>query len=164
MENMPKEMLRKIVKEKVLEATFIYLKEKQKSHSKMDMLRYDNFEMSSYLKSPYFNNESASLLLALRTRTVRGIRNDFGGLYQDKMCPLGCGALDTLQNILSCNVIQQHHTSQDITEGDIKYEDVFSSDIRKQKQAVELYKQLLEIRNNIINSPPVATTGPVHSA
>ena len=34
MENIQKEMFRKIVKEKVLEATFIYLKEKQKSHSK----------------------------------------------------------------------------------------------------------------------------------
>ena len=80
------------------------------------------------------------------------------------MCPLGCGALDTLQNILSCNVIKQHHTSHDITDSDIKYEDVFSPDIRKQKQAAELYRELLEIRNNILNSPPVATTGPVHSA
>ena len=163
-ENMPKEMFKKIIKKKVLEASFKYLKEQQKSHSKMDNLSYDNFEISSYLKSPLFNSESSSLLLALRTRTVRGIRSDFGGLYPDKMCPLGCGALDTLQNILSCTVLRQHHTSQDITESDIRYEDVFSPDITKQKQVVELYRELLEIRSNIINSPPVATTGPVHSA
>ena len=38
-----------------------------------------------------FHVQYASLLLDLRTRTVRGIRNDFVGLYPYKTCPPGCG-------------------------------------------------------------------------
>ena len=104
-----------------------------------------------------------SLLLALKTRTVRGIRNDFGGLYPDKTCPLGCGDLDTLQNILTCSVLQKDDNSTDISTSVIKYEDIFCGDIVKQKQVTEKYRQLLDLRNNLLNSLPVATTGPVHS-
>ena len=45
---------------------------------------------------------------------------------------------------------------------DIRYEDVFSLDIFKHKQATELYRQLLEVRENLLNSQPEALTGPVH--
>ena len=143
-------------------AAFNYLQTLQQSHSKMENINYDKFELSPYLCSPLFNNESRSLLLALRTRTVRGIRSDFGGLYPDKSCPLGCGDMDTLKNILSCKVLKQSHASHDVTNSDIRYEDIFSSDINKQKQVTELYRQLLETRNKIISSQPVANTGPVH--
>ena len=138
-QRMPKQKLKKIVKTKVLDANFKYLKEMKQTHSKMEYLKYDRFETSEYLKSSKFNTEDISLLLALRTRTVRGVRNDFGGLYTDKMCPLGCGDLDTLQNILTCSVLKQHHTSADISTSDIRYEDIFCSDIVKQKQVTELY-------------------------
>ena len=52
--------------------------------------------------------------------------------------------------------------SQDIANNAVKYEDIFSPDLIKQKQVTELYIQLLEIRDRLINSPPVAQTGPVH--
>ena len=45
----------------------------------------------------------------------------------------------------------------------VKYEDVFSRNVLKQKQATELYQKLLEIRNEILNSQPEAVTGPLHS-
>ena len=157
-----KQRFKSIVKSKVINAAFIYLQKLQQSHSKMDKLKYSKFEHSPYLSSPLFNNESRSLLLALRTRTVRGIRSDFGGIYPDKMCPLGCGDLDNLKNILTCKVLQQSYTSSDTTNSDIKYEDIFSNDVGKQKQVTELYRRLLEIRNKIISSQPVANTGPVH--
>ena len=130
----------------------------------MQNLQYENFEMASYLKSPYFNSRDISLLLALRTRTVRGIRSDFGGLYPDKMCPLSCGDLDTLPNLLKCKVLSKYHSTQETsTNSSIKYEDIFSKDIIKQKQVTELYRQLIEIRNTILNSSPVTQTGPMHS-
>ena len=56
---------------------------------KVGNIKYNKFELASYLNSPLFNNENRILLLALRTRTVRGIRNDFRGMYADNMCPLG---------------------------------------------------------------------------
>ena len=114
------------------------------------------------MTSPQFTFDNASLLLALRTRTVRGIRNDFGGLYPDKTCPLGCGEMDTLQNILTCAVLKQKHVSKDMSTSEMQYEDIFSSNIVKQQQVTELYRQLLDVRNNILNSLPVDAAGPVH--
>ena len=153
-----------IVKQKIYQQAFKYLKEKKNKHSKMQNLHYASFETASYLKSPYFNSSDISLLLALRTRTVRGIRSDFGGLYSDKMCPLQCGYVDTLQNILRCKVLLQHHSTKDITRGDSSYDDIFKTDVVKQKQITELYKQLIEVRSRILESDPVEETGPVHGA
>ena len=45
---------------------------------------------------------------------------------------------------------------------DVKYEDVFSRNVLKQKQATELYRQLLDIRDEMVNSQPEAVTGPMH--
>ena len=128
----------------------------------MNGISYSKFEKSSYLNSPLFNSESSKLLLALRTRTVNGVKNDFRGLNTDIKCPLMCDKDDTLPHILECNVLKYHYTSSAISQGDVKYEDVFSNNIVKQKQATELYQQLLEIRTNIQNSQPEAVTGPVH--
>ena len=131
----------------------------------MKNIKCEKFEIMPYLNSPLFSNNNRQLLLALRTRTVRGIRSDFGGLYQDKMCPLGCGEIDNLENILTCSVLRQHHRSREITHTDVKYQDIFSSDISKQQKVTEMFSQLLETRNNIIQSMPVANhTGPVHGS
>ena len=102
--------------------------------------------------------------MALRTRTVRGIRSDFPGLYKDKMCPLGCGNLDTIPNILTCSILKNLHKSDGVAIGKLQYEDIFSNDIQKQKQVTDLYDKLLEIRNRkISDSLPVACTGPLQS-
>ena len=79
------------------------------------------------------------------------------------MCPLGCGDLDTIQNILSCKILRQNHTSGDIVSGEVIYEDIFSQDVQKQKQVTVLYEKLLQIRSTLVNSLPVACTGPMQS-
>ena len=128
----------------------------------MDGLKYSKLELQPYLSSPMFNNESRNLLLRLRTRTVSGIRTDFGQMYPDKTCPLGCGEEDTLQNVLTCTVLRSLHNSSELSASAVKYEDVFSADIRKQKAVTETFRQLLQIRDEKI-SQPVAMTGPMHS-
>ena len=114
------------------------------------------------MNSPLFNSESSKLLLALRTRTLNGIKNDFRGLYSDIKCPLKCGEDDRIEHILECAVIKQHHNTCEVSDYDIKYEDVFSNNTVKQKQTTEMYRQLMEIREQILNSQPEAVTGPVH--
>ena len=160
--SMSKLKFKRIVKDKTRQAAFLYLQSLKQGHSKMDGLKYEKFEKAAYMNSPLFNSESVALLLALRTRTVRGIKNDFRGMYPDIKCPLSCGEDDTLQHVLECSIIYSNHTTSDLTSSDIRYEDVFSSDIIKQKQATELYRQLLEVRENLLNSQPEALTGPVH--
>ena len=100
--------------------------------------------------------------MALRTKTVRGIKSDFRGMFPDLLCPLGCGNNDTLPNIMTCSVLQNKFRSDAILSGNVKYEDIYSTDVTKQKQFTDLYLQLIDIREKILNSPPVAVTGPVH--
>jgi hypothetical protein len=84
-------------------------------------------------------------------------------MYPDIKWPLLCREDNTLQHILECSVIKLNHITSDISNSDIRYEDVFASDIMKQKQVTELHQQLLEVRNNLLNHQPVAVTGPMHS-
>ena len=147
---LPRERFRNIVRMKISNASFAYLQKMQQGHSKMQNLKYEKFEMASYLNSPLFYDNSRSLLLSLRTRTVRGIRNDFRGLYSDISCPLGCGDIDTIENVLTCSVLKQYHRSIEVTESNIEFHDIFSQDIFKQLKVTELYHQLLETRNKII--------------
>ena len=96
-----------------------------------------------------FNDESAQVLLALRSRTIRGIKNDLRGMHSDVVCPLGCGNNDTLPNMpnmLTCSVLQNNLHSENVSRQKVQYEDIFSPDIVKQKQVTELYMQLIEIR------------------
>ena len=76
-QSISKEKFKSLVKEKTRQAAFQYLKNIQRRHPKMDGLVYNKFEEASYISSPLFQSESVQLLLALRTRTVRGIKNDF---------------------------------------------------------------------------------------
>ena len=59
-------------------------------------------------------------------------------------------------------MLRSQHTSSAVTYEQVMYEDVFSTSIRKQKQATELYRKLLEIRTKILSSQPEAVTGPMH--
>ena len=159
-----KHKFKKIVKKNVMNAAFVYLKGLQLTHSKMKNVHYEKFEISKYLSSPMFSRNDRCLLLALRTRTLRGIRSDFPGLYKDKMCPLGCGDQDTIPNILKCSALNKLQKSADVIIENVQYEDIFSNNIQKQKQVTALYDNLIEIRNRIMNdSLPVACPGPLQS-
>ena len=160
---MSKIKFKNYVKEKIERAAFRYLLDRKQKHSKMSRLTYEKFEISKYLSSPIFNTESRILLLAMRTRTMNGVRCDFPGLYQDRQCPLYCGKDDTLDHILTCSVLRIHHTSYNLATDTVKFEDIFSTDIYKQKEIVELYRQLLDlVHAKLLSSQPVATTVPVH--
>ena len=159
---MKKERFKEIVKPKVRESAFLYLKEIQKRHSKVKTIEYESLSLSGYLQSPLFDSESAKTLLALRTRTVKGIRHDFSGMYADLTCPLGCGDEDTLPNVLACIVLKDKMGTKSVAANCVEYSDVYSSDIVKQKQVTEMYTQLLQIREDIIDSVSVTQTDPLH--
>ena len=57
-----------------LQAAFKYLQSLKQSHSKMDNIKYDGFITSSYITSPLFRYDDVTLLLGLKTRTVRWIK------------------------------------------------------------------------------------------
>ena len=147
-----KEDFKNLVKSKVRNAAFQYLIEMKQKHSKMRNIEYTTFEVQDYLKSPLFTSDNRSTLYALRTRTVRGIRSDFGQMYQDQSCPLGCGDRDTLPNILTCDILKNKSQSESPATNCVKFEDIFCNDVVKQKEITQLYSQLLKVREEILNS------------
>ena len=56
-----------------------------------------------------------------KPRTVKGTRNHFRGMFDNVDCPLGCGNIDTIQNVLNNNM-----SCNSITESKVKYKDIFS--------------------------------------
>ena len=126
----------------------------------LNNITYNKLEMQSYLQSPLFGSEDARMLLALRTRTVRGVKTDFKGMFPDVECPLGCGSTDTLENILTRPVLLNNFQSDTLANNKITFADIYSSDINAQKQVTELYSKLMSIRENIMNNSPVQLTGP----
>ena len=135
------------VKKRAREAALEYLSHTKQSKFKMDWITYSGpFALQAYMQSELFNEEMASLLLALRTRTVRGIRSDFGEMFPDKSCPLeGCSLPDSLGHILACTVL--NGTARSST---VQYSHVFSGDLQLQWEATTHYSQLLEEREALL--------------
>ena len=146
---MKKTSLKILVKSKIQVAAFNYLMMEKQPKTKMDKIKYSKLQISPYLMTPLFKHKEAVQLFALRTRTVRGIQSDFGEMYVDKHCPLQCGDIDTVENILKCNKLQNHIKC---SQKDIKYDDIFSSDISKQKAATLLYMDLMEQREQLMEA------------
>ena len=114
------------------------------------------------MNSPIFTSENTKLLLALRTRTVNGIRTDFKSMFNTLFCPLCEEHLDTLPNLLQCDLLRTQQRTDTVSRNNVSFSDIYSSDIMKQKEITELYSELLRIREELMKSTPVAITGPVH--
>ena len=130
LKDMKKGPLKLMLKKKVKQEALKYLQNEveTKKLTKMKDLKYNTLKPMPYLTSSRFTQKQASLLLALRTRTVRGIRADFGQMYPNQICPLdGCNHLDTLSGLLTCPVLIRK--AGFLNSNSIKYEHVFSPDM-----------------------------------
>ena len=129
----------------------------QATHSKIRDIKYKKLEIQSYLKSPLFSKEDISTLFGLRSRTTRGIKDDFREFYKPNLsCPL-CGQhLDSLPELLSCATLQAGLQNMSDTVkmsvSQTKHDDIFSGDILKQKQATETYSLLLKHGKNLLET------------
>ena len=104
---MSSKLYKKYVKEKVNKSAFEYLISVQKSHSKIRSIKYSKLYMQPYMKSELFSKDDISLLFSLRSRTVRGIKNDFSEHFKPNLsCPLCSNHLDSLPEVLSCIKVQ----------------------------------------------------------
>jgi hypothetical protein len=145
-ESVSKYDLKVLVKRMAKQAAFKRLIAIKETKTKMDNLSYlDSFSPQPYLD--ILTRKQSSLLMALRTRTVRGIRTDFGDLFPSKQCPLpGCLEPDSLSHTLVCQVLVGADSQHSL----VQYGDVFSSSVAVQQQAVARFEVLLEIRERLL--------------
>ena len=159
--------LKSLVKEKIRNVAFKELSVLQESHKKVKNIKYGKLESQAYMNSNLFTNDEICLLAALRSRTVRGIKNNFKGIYDnDQACPLDCLSdgevppMDTQEHILVCKRLLQEGLSKTVTATRIRYNNIFE-DIVCQKEAIVVFKTLIDARNKIIEDKPPVYSGPV---
>ena len=144
--------LKTLARKKAKEQAYKRLIAIKETKTKMNNISYTNsYQTQPYLKE--LTREKSSLLLALRTRSVRGIRSDFGDMFPCKDCPLaGCSQPDSLPHTLACQVLLAAVDEPSL----VKYGDVFSSSVAVQEVAVSRFGQLLEARERILENqaPP----------
>ena len=141
--------LKCLLKGKSKEEAFKYLMEIKETKSKLDNISYLNsFKTLKYIQ--VMSREQSSLLLALKTRTVRGIRSDFGEMFPDKQCPLqNCQELDSLPHLLACRELQ----GEAWRSPEVQFADVYSEDLERQLEVTRLYSQLLAVRERLLLPP-----------
>ena len=146
------------IKSKVFQYAFKILKMKQEGQNKIKHIKYKTFAIQPYLSSPLFSKDDISTLFGLRSRTIRSIRNDFREQYKPNLsCPVCEQHLDSLPLLLTCPRLKTEllklSPSEQTTIKKTKYDDVFSSDLIVQKQATQVYSQLLSLRDKLLAAP-----------
>ena len=111
--------------------------------AEMDDITYTNSLQTQHCITS-MSREKSFLLMALRTRTCRGIRSDFGDMFPNKECPLaGCSQTDILPHTLACQVLLTAVPEPSV----VNYGDVFSDTLpglAVQEEAVTRFALLLE--------------------
>ena len=159
------------IKSKVKEAAFEYLLKEQQTHSKVKHIKYEKLQIQPYLCSPLFSRKEKSLLFRLRSRTVAGIKADFGKMYGDNQsCPVCADGvhLDTIPNLLSCPTIVTEMKRNNTHNSLINHNDIFSHDCSVQVSATAYFRQVLDTREKLLahDDPPdtPSVSGPMHGA
>ena len=150
------------IKKCIYNEAFKQLTYEQSQHSKIRHIQYDNLVQQQYLTSAHLDNEEASLLFSLRSKTVRGIKRNFSILYKDNnmMCELCKTNEDSQEHCLQCPELLRNITN---VKKHIKYEQLFGSLI-DQIEVTQYFKQLLDIRTKLMEQyPALNSVGPQHS-
>ena len=131
---------------RIQKAAYEYLMEKARNHSKTRNELYKDLGGSSYLSDHRFRPDLAKIVFCFRTRTYR-VKNNFRNHYkEDLLCTLCEDEICQQSHIFQCEVIRR-------VVGQVKaqYEDLFSDDIDKLFEAAKTLKQLVEIREILLD-------------
>ena len=151
-----------IVKTSVRNAAFKKLQALKESHSKVEHNQYDNLNHPQvYLTSETITNQQCSILFALRSHSLRGIRENFKKMYlQNTLCPLCERFSDSQLHILQCLVLKDIRPMVE----NVEYNHIYGT-TQQQEQLVKVYEIYLGIRDELLDDPsqqslPGLYTGP----
>ena len=137
--------LKTMAEEKAFESLLL----KQKDHSKVRTIKYDELKMQQYLKSEGFNQKEAKMLTSLRSNCVKGIRHNFSKMYKDNhKCPLQCNKEipqeDTPDHILLCPILSSGSPLQ--------INQIYG-DLPQQQQVARVFIRLMTKRTQLLQPP-----------
>lgn len=147
--DMPTNTYKLYIKQKVREAAFEQLNNTKESHTKVKHNKYDNlFQPQDYIKSHIFNDQEKSLLFAMRSRTVRGLKDNFPYLQYggDTTCPLCQDHRDSQEGVLSCKKLKNLVP----VPASVTYGHIYGN-MDEQKGLVEVFARLLGVRDQLLS-------------
>ena len=138
------------IKKCTKKAAFNYLVSKQAKHTKVNTIKYTQLETQKYMLSSIFRNEEVNQLHALRSRTTNCKMNFKNKYNQDNLlCDLCCTENQDQKHLLRCKEIERKLNSQQLTKNRMEYENIYSSDVNKQKEITSLFIDLFKIKNEL---------------
>ena len=142
---------KKYVKSKIRNAAFQYLEGLKNSHSKVRENIYSGLENpQDYITSKLFTNQQCSLIFALKSRTLRGVKTNFKSMNQENLlCPLCERYSDTQEHIGQCQVLRD---VQPINIP-VDYSSLFGT-VQQQKDFIEKYEKYLNLRDELLEDDP----------
>ena len=89
-EEMPLPVFKKLVKTHVRISAFKYLEGLKNSHNKVKENKYKHFSsLQEYITSKELSDTQISILFSLRSRSIRGIKENFKNMHKDNtLCPI----------------------------------------------------------------------------
>ena len=123
------------------------LKKEQNMKSKIRNIKYSSLSPQKYISELSYTQ--STLLANLRSRMVN-LKINFKSKYSNYSCPFPeCTHEDSQDALLSCDPLLKH-LSHNI-KPNVKYEHIFSSNIKKQKQIVNVMFELLSICESLLS-------------
>ena len=148
---MTKEDYKHCIKKKIQIAAFEYLRKLQETHSKIRNIAYSKLEIQNYMKSPIFSDEEVNTLHALRSRAI-DCKANYKSMYKDEdfLCTLCRLENCDQKHILECKVLLDTFKTEEISNHNIVYEDIFHKEVTKQKAVTSLFQALIELRRKML--------------
>ena len=141
---MKKDKFKKVLKQKISDASSKYLNLIRQTHSEVKDILYRKFEMQPYMKDTEFSIKERQLLFKLRTR-MTSVKSNFSSMYTCLNCDL-CEKdfSQSDSHLLDCEFMIQK--CPELNESNVlEYEDVFK-DSNSQLKIVKMFIKLFEIK------------------
>ena len=147
-----------LIKKHVRNAAFKALISLKNSHSKVSQNQYSDMNKpQGYIVDKNITNTQVSLLFALRSHSIRGIRTNFSQLYShNTLCPVCERSIDTQEHTIQCQVLLD---ILPLTQ-DISYDDL-QGPTQSQIEFVRVYEQYLTLRDEILEDTDTQPSLPV---
>ena len=111
------------------------LKPQNRSHTKVNTIRYDKLQLQPYFDSNTLNVEQRSLIFNIRANTVSGFKMCFTSMYRNNLnCKLGCNTPDTIEHCMTCEELNLHTGKTHLN-----IDDMYSDRADVQKEAVQVF-------------------------
>ncbi len=137
------------IKQKVRDAAFRKLEEMKTKHSKIKDIHYTNIlRPQEYLTGKVLSNIECSVLFSLRSKTVRGVKNNFRKMYNGYiLCPL-CGIeVDTQEHMLKCIVVKS--IIPELNSSKVDMSQIYGS-LSEQKEVTALVIRVIQVRDSLL--------------